>query len=85
MSSQVHQIRNEAYTFKQKDLKRYPKAWERFKDLFKKCQNLDISKQAQVFIFYNGLHLEYKNLINASVDGSVMKIDFDEAREFIIV
>lgn len=42
-------------------------------------------QQAQVFIFYNGLHLEYKNLINASVDGSVMKIDFDEAREFIIV
>lgn len=60
--------------FKQKDLEIYLEAWERFKDLFSKYPNLDIIKEAHVYIFYYGLRLEYHNISNTFTGGLVMKI-----------
>ncbi|XP_022899229.1 uncharacterized protein LOC111412524 [Olea europaea var. sylvestris] len=77
--SRVHQIRNDVHTFKQKDLESYPEAWERFKNFFRKCPNIDIPKQAQQYLFYYGLKQEFRNMIDASAGGSVMKLDVDEA------
>ncbi|XP_022859404.1 uncharacterized protein LOC111380150 [Olea europaea var. sylvestris] len=77
--SRIHQIRNDVHTFKQKDLESYPEAWERFKNFLRKCPNLDIPKQAQQYLFYYGLKQEFRNMIDASAGGSVMKLDVDEA------
>ncbi|XP_022880768.1 uncharacterized protein LOC111398040 [Olea europaea var. sylvestris] len=77
--SRIHQIRNDVHTFKQKDLESYPEAWERFKNFFRKYPNLDIPKQAQQYLFYYGLKQEFRNMIDASAGGSVIKLDVDEA------
>lgn len=73
----VHQIRTEVHTFKQMDLETYTKVWERFKNSFRKYPKLDIPKQAHVY--YYGLHPELCNIIDASVGGSVAKIEIDDA------
>ncbi|XP_022883647.1 uncharacterized protein LOC111400465 [Olea europaea var. sylvestris] len=77
--SRIHQIRNDVHTFRQKDLDSYPEAWERFKNFLRKCPNLDIPKQAQQYLFYYSLKQEFRNMIDASAGGSVMKLDVDEA------
>lgn len=77
LPSQVHQIRNEAYTLKQNDLESYPETWERFKDYFEKCLNLDIPKRANVYIFYACLYPKYHKMIDASVGESTLDISLD--------
>ncbi|XP_022846187.1 uncharacterized protein LOC111368910 [Olea europaea var. sylvestris] len=77
--SRVHQIRNEVYLFRQKDHETYPKAWDRFKSAFRKCPNLDVPKLAQIYLFYNGLHAEFRNIVDASVGGSILTIEVDDA------
>lgn len=69
--SQDHQIQTEVHNFKQMGLETYLKIWERFKNLFRKCPNLDISKQ--VHVYYYGLHPKFYNMTDASTDSSVMK------------
>ncbi|XP_022891706.1 uncharacterized protein LOC111406525 [Olea europaea var. sylvestris] len=76
---QVHQVRNEVHTFKQKELESYPEVRERFKNFFRKCPSFDIPKKAQQYLFYYGLKQEFRNMIDASAGGSVMKLDVDEA------
>ncbi|XP_022895234.1 uncharacterized protein LOC111409414 [Olea europaea var. sylvestris] len=77
--TRVHQIQNEIHTFKQKDLESYLEAWERYKNLLRKCPNLDIPKQAQIYIFYYGIRQEFKNMVDASAEGSIMTINADDA------
>lgn len=50
-----------------------------FKNLFRKCTNLDIPKQAQVYLFYYRLSPEFCNMEVTSADGSVMKMEIDDA------
>lgn len=47
--------------------------------MFIKSPILDIPKHAQVYFFYSELLLEYRNMANASADGSIMKMNIDEA------
>lgn len=44
---------------------------------FRKCSDLDIPKNAKVYIFYVGLHLEYHNIIDALIEGSILEIPLD--------
>lgn len=57
------------------------RAWPKFNDLFRKCPNLIIPRQTQVYIFYYGLLLEYWNMTNASADEPVIKMGIDEAHK----
>lgn len=77
--SQVHQVRNEVHTFKQKELESYLEAWEGFKNFFRKCPSLDIPKKAQQYLFHYGLKQKFRNMIDVFARGSVMKLDVDEA------
>lgn len=58
-----------------------PKAWERFKDLFRKRSNLNIPKQAHVFVFYCRLCLEDRNMAYDLAGSSVIKMDIDDVHE----
>lgn len=77
--SRVHQIRNEVYLFRQRDFETYPEAWDRFKSAFRKCPNLNIPKLAQIYLFYNGLRSEFRNIVDASAGGSILTIEVDDA------
>ncbi|XP_022848704.1 uncharacterized protein LOC111371006 [Olea europaea var. sylvestris] len=76
--SRVHQIRNEVYLFKQKDHETYSEAWDRFKSAFRKCPNLDVHKLAQIYLFYNGLRAEFRNIVDSSAGGSILTIEVDD-------
>lgn len=54
------------------------RAWAKFNDLFRKCPNLVIPKQTQVYIFYYDLLLNYWNMTNASANELVIKMGIDE-------
>ncbi|XP_022847548.1 uncharacterized protein LOC111370071 [Olea europaea var. sylvestris] len=77
--SRVHQIRNEVYLFRQEDHETYPEAWDRFKSAIRKCPNLDVPKLAQIYLFYNGLYAEFRNIVDASAGGSILTIEVDDA------
>ncbi|XP_022860049.1 uncharacterized protein LOC111380654 [Olea europaea var. sylvestris] len=79
--TRVHQIRNEIHTFKQKELESYPETWEMYKNLLRKCPNLEIPKQVQMYIFYYEIRQEFKNMVDASAGGSIMAINVDDAYE----
>ncbi|XP_022872381.1 uncharacterized protein LOC111391398, partial [Olea europaea var. sylvestris] len=62
-----------------KDRETYPEAWERFKSAFRKCPNLDVPKLSQIYLFYNGLRTEFRNIVDASAGGSILTIEVDDA------
>ena len=47
-------------------------AWERFKDLFRKCPHHSFTKWMQVHHLYNGLSCSTRTLIDASTGGAIM-------------
>lgn len=67
------------YTFRQMDLKTYLNAWESFKSSVSKCLNLDIPKQAQLYLLYNGLNPEFCNMVDALLGSSVMTLEINNA------
>lgn len=46
-----------------------------------KDQNLDIPKQAHVYIIYYGLHPEYRNMIDSLASEIVMKMNTNDTCE----
>ena len=47
-------------------------AWERYKDLLRKCPNHNLPKWMQVHHFYNGLSVPTETLIDASSGGAIL-------------
>ncbi|KAF7833226.1 uncharacterized protein G2W53_015559 [Senna tora] len=54
-------------------------AWERFKDLLRKCPHHGLPKWLQVQTFYNGLSSEIRTSIDAATGGALMSKPVDAA------
>ncbi|KAF7835900.1 uncharacterized protein G2W53_010759 [Senna tora] len=54
-------------------------AWERFKDLLRKCPHHGLPKWLQVQTFYNGLSSEIRTSIDAAAGGALMSKPVDAA------
>ncbi|XP_022889000.1 uncharacterized protein LOC111404422 [Olea europaea var. sylvestris] len=50
-----------------------------FKNAFRKCPNLDVPKLAQIYLFYNGPRVEFRNIVDAFAGGSILTIEVDDA------
>ena len=59
-------------TFCQLDGKSFYEAWERYKDLLRKCPNHNLHKWIQVHHFYNGLSVPTRTLIDPSMGGAIL-------------
>ena len=59
------------------------KAWERFKDLLRKCPHHSFTKWIQVHHFYNGLSRPTRTLIDASTGGAIMGKNEVEAYQIL--
>ena len=46
-------------------------AWDRFKELLRKCPQHGYELSAQVQIFYNGLNYSTRTLVDAACGGSI--------------
>ncbi|VFQ97338.1 unnamed protein product [Cuscuta campestris] len=58
-------------------------AWERFKDLQRQCAHHNIQSWNLMTAFYEGLNENSRILLDASVGGSFMSLELDEAEELI--
>ncbi|CAL2264221.1 unnamed protein product [Prunus armeniaca] len=66
-------------SFAQKPNEQFHEAWERFKELNRKCPHSGISSTDQVHIFFRGLNMTTKTLVNASCGGSYKDKNAQEA------
>ncbi|KAJ9566947.1 hypothetical protein OSB04_002913 [Centaurea solstitialis] len=64
------QSRNEICTFQQEDDETVPTAWERFKELLRKCPHHGIPYCIQLETFYNGLNYPAREMLDATAGGA---------------
>ena len=74
-------MRNEITTFVQQETKSLYKAWERYKELLRKCPHHSLPDWLQVQIFYNGLAPSFKANLDAASGGSFNLKTHEEALE----
>ena len=48
-------------------------AWERYKDLLRKCPHHELLGWLQIQTFYNGLRLEHRAMVDATTGKSLMR------------
>ncbi|KAG9444604.1 hypothetical protein H6P81_015944 [Aristolochia fimbriata] len=65
------------------ELQRKFLAWERFKELLKKCPNHGIPRWMQMEIFYNGITVSTRSLIDVAAGGTMNKKTPNQVYELI--
>ncbi|CAN6584399.1 unnamed protein product [Malus baccata var. baccata] len=73
-ASKTLDIRTQILSFAQKPNEEFHEAWERFKELIRKCPHSGINTTDQMHIFFRGLNMTTKTLVNASCGGSQVAI-----------
>ena len=81
--SRASQLKNEILGFQQMDGETLYEAWERYKDLLRKCPNHELPKWVQVQTFYNGSLPTTQETIDAASGGSLNNKTLEEAEELI--
>ncbi|KAM6548261.1 hypothetical protein CsatB_019937 [Cannabis sativa] len=76
-------LRGEINNFCQQDNESLHEAWERFKDLIRKCPHHGIEKWMLVHNFYNGLVGNTRTLIDAAAGGAFMRKSANEAYDLL--
>ncbi|XP_062102905.1 uncharacterized protein LOC133813888 [Humulus lupulus] len=77
-SAKAAKLRGEINNFYQNEGESLYDAWERFKDLLKKCPHQGIEKWMLVHNFYNGLCGTTRTIIDAAAGGAFMSKGADE-------
>ncbi|KAF7810599.1 uncharacterized protein G2W53_037342 [Senna tora] len=72
-------MRNDITSFVLLDNESLYEAWERFKELLRKCPHHGLPKWLQVQTFYNGLSSEIRTSIDAAAGGALMSKPVDAA------
>ena len=54
-------------------------AWERYKDLLRKCPHHELLGWLQIQTFYNGLRIENRVMVDPTTVGSLMKRTLEDA------
>ena len=76
-------LRIDISSFYQYEGESFYEAWERFKDLLRKCPHHSFTKWMQVHHFYNGLSRPTRTLIDASTGGAIMGKNEAEAYQIL--
>ncbi|XP_073039365.1 uncharacterized protein [Primulina eburnea] len=65
------QLKIEISTFRQTDFEHLYEAWERYKELLRKCPNHDFEDWVQIELFYNGLNGQTRTTVDAAACGTI--------------
>ena len=76
-------LRTDIQTFLQFDAETLYEAWERFKDMLRRCPHHGLPKWLVVQTFYNGLNSHTRINIDAAAGGSLMRKSLDEAYDLL--
>ncbi|KAK4263289.1 hypothetical protein QN277_028724 [Acacia crassicarpa] len=73
------QLRGEITTFQQKPGESTYDAWDRFKDILRRCPQHGLVEWVQIETFYKGLDTQTRSIVDASSGGSLLMKSYDEA------
>lgn len=76
-------LRHDIASFSQQDGETLYEAWERYKDLLRRCPQHGLSGWMEVQTFYQGLNQNVKQTIDATPGGYVGNKTTYEARKFL--
>src|ERR1700712_1567560 len=82
-SAKTFKLKNDICNFYQWDQETLYEAWERFKELLRKCPNHGFQLWMQIELFYNGLVFNSKQVLDAAAGGAIMKKKAKEAFQLI--
>ena len=82
-SGRTAQFRSEITQFKQLHDESIYDAWERYRELIRKCPHHGLQKWLIIEMFYNGLDQHHKSTIDSAAGGSLMAKNCDEAYDLI--
>ncbi|GKC77624.1 reverse transcriptase domain-containing protein [Tanacetum coccineum] len=77
--SKTKEFRKEITNFQQVFSETFTQAWERFKDLLRKCPHHGFSLLHQIDFFNNGLSQSDQDSLNTATAGNLMMINIQEA------
>ncbi|GJW51069.1 reverse transcriptase domain-containing protein [Tanacetum coccineum] len=81
--SKTRELRKEITNFQQVLGETFTEAWERFKDLLRKCPHHGFSLLHQIGFFYNGLSQSDQDFLNTIAGGNLMTKNTQEALTII--
>ncbi|KAL4355342.1 hypothetical protein GQ457_06G011720 [Hibiscus cannabinus] len=65
-------LRNQITSFRQEDDEAMHEAWERYRDLFRRCPMHGLPEWTQVSIFYNSVNTPTRMMLHASANGTLL-------------
>ncbi|XP_073049675.1 uncharacterized protein [Primulina eburnea] len=65
------QLKIEISTFRQTDFEQLYEAWERYKELLRRCPNHGFEDWVQIELFYNGLNGQTRTTVDAAAGGTI--------------
>ncbi|KAM2409092.1 hypothetical protein ACFX1X_028041 [Malus domestica] len=78
-TSKTLDMRTQILSFAQKPSEEFHEAWERLKELIRKCPQSGINSTDQIHIFFKGLNMTTKTLVNTTCGGSYKDKNAQEA------
>ncbi|EXC05288.1 hypothetical protein L484_012321 [Morus notabilis] len=76
-------LRNDITSFHQEDGESVYAAWERFKELLRKCPLHGIPHWIQMETFYNGLNEQTRVMVDAAANGALLAKSYNEGYEIL--
>ncbi|KAL4367303.1 hypothetical protein GQ457_05G022440 [Hibiscus cannabinus] len=65
-------LRNQITSFRKEDDEAMHEAWERYRDLFRRCPMHGLPEWTQVSIFYNSVNTPTRMMLDASANGTLL-------------
>ena len=76
-------FRNEIVVIQQFEDETLSEAWERFKEMLRKCPHHGLPHCIQMETFYHGLNIATKHVVDASANGAILSKTYNEAYEIL--
>ncbi|XP_075499962.1 uncharacterized protein LOC142538531 [Primulina tabacum] len=77
------QLKIEISTFRQTDFEQLYEAWERYKELLRKCPNHGFEDWVQIELFYNGLNGQTRGTVDAAAGGTIFAKSPEQAYDLL--
>ncbi|KAK8540225.1 hypothetical protein V6N12_046514 [Hibiscus sabdariffa] len=76
-------LRNDITSFRQTDDESMYEAWDRYKELFRKCPMHGFNEWTKVIMFCNGVNATTRMMLDASANGTLIDKSAEEAIEIL--
>ncbi|KAL4378104.1 hypothetical protein GQ457_02G030500 [Hibiscus cannabinus] len=76
-------LRNDITSFRQTDDESMYEAWDRYKELFRKCPMHGFNEWTKVIMFYNGVNAPTRMMLDASANGTLLDKSTEEEIEIL--